>query len=63
MTGDRDKHVWTPEQVQVTPPPCQACRRRPADDPQIPGLCTTCAGSIDRETEALLEEQHDWGLS
>jgi hypothetical protein len=52
MTGDPEKFTWSPEQVQVTPP-CQACRRRPADDPEIRGLCTTCAKSIDTDYEWL----------
>jgi hypothetical protein len=53
MTGDREKYVWTPEQVEVTPPPqCQACRRRPADS-EIAGLCSECAERIDADYEWL----------
>jgi hypothetical protein len=31
---------------------CDACGK-PADDPQIPSLCTGCAASIDRDYEWL----------
>jgi hypothetical protein len=51
MTGDREKWVWTPEQVEVTPP-CQACRRKPADS-EIAGLCCECADRIDADYEWL----------
>jgi hypothetical protein len=30
---------------------CEACRSRPADDDEIPGLCTRCAFWIDTETD------------
>jgi hypothetical protein len=33
--------------------PCEACRRRPADDPDIPGLCRECARRIDADYEWL----------
>jgi hypothetical protein len=50
--SDRDKYGWKPEDVTVTPP-CQAGCGRPADDPEIPGLCHQCATSIDRDYEWL----------
>jgi hypothetical protein len=49
MSGDR--FTWTAEEVTVTPP-CQACRRRPADS-EIVGLCVECAESIDADYEWL----------
>ena len=60
MSGDRFN--WTAEEVTVTPPPpCQACGK-PADDPEIPGLCQRCAATIDAVTEELLDREH-WGES
>lgn len=54
MTGDR--FVWTADEVEVTPPPpCQACGK-PADDPEIPGLCQRCAATIDSAYEAKRDE-------
>ena len=56
MTADR--FVWEAGDVTVTPPPpCQACRRRPADDDQVPGLCTPCAATIDSSYEAKRDEE------
>jgi hypothetical protein len=48
---DGDRFVWTPEQVQVTPP-CQACHRQPANS-ETAGLCLECAESIDRDYKWL----------
>jgi threonine synthase len=31
---------------------CEACGK-PADDPQLPGLCVDCAATIDRDYERL----------
>jgi hypothetical protein len=50
--SDREKFTWSPEQVEVTPPPCQACRRKPADS-EIAGLCCECAERIDADYEWL----------
>jgi hypothetical protein len=54
MTDNRspDRFTWTPEQVQVTPPPCQACGK-PAGDDQVAGLCRQCALRIDADYEWL----------
>jgi threonine synthase len=53
MTGDR--FTWRPGDVEVRPPgKCQACGK-PADDPEIKGLCRDCAVRIDRDYEALHE--------
>jgi hypothetical protein len=51
MSGDREKWVWKPSDVEVTPP-CQACRRKPADS-EIAGLCCECADRIDADYEWL----------
>jgi hypothetical protein len=53
MSGDRDKFVWQPGDVEVRM--CEACRRRPATDDQVPTLCTPCASTIDRDTDWLRE--------
>jgi hypothetical protein len=47
VSGDREKFVWAREDVTVTPP-CQTGCGRPGNDPQIKGLYTPCATSIDR---------------
>lgn len=50
--SDGEKFAWSPEQVEVTRPPCQACQRKPADS-EIAGLCSECAERIDADYEWL----------
>lgn len=56
--------MWTAEEVTVTPPDrlaCEGCRAKLTGDEAIPGLCSECADTIDRDTEARLEREHFGG--
>jgi predicted amidophosphoribosyltransferase len=42
----------------MSPGVCEACGQ-PLDS-EHPSLCDRCAATIDRDTDAMLEREHDW---